>query len=182
MKSPFCSVPGCERWALSTSEFCMSHIQTARKEKRSDSQPTAKQRPLKKSFVKKVSDKQADINAELQATYEFLDNMVSQQDGMNIKCKAYPELYRESNSIIDHSYTISRDRCKKLGHPEWIYAEWNIEHCSRTAHEEWDHYKPEFLNHANYERRMSILRVYDPHDYERRLEIWALVNKAKTTV
>lgn len=172
----------CERRKEGTTNGCAFHNAAARKEKRMDSQPTVSARPLKRMPVKKVSDKQADINAELRATYEFLDNMVSQQDGMNIKCKAYPNLYSESNSIIDHSHTISRDRCKKLGKPELIYDPANIEHCSRVAHEEWDNYSPKMLKHANWQKRMDFIKLHDHHDYERRMEIWALHNPAKATI
>lgn len=70
MKSPYCSIPGCDRWALSTSPYCMSHLQAQSKEKRMDSQPTVAQRPLKRGSVKKVSDKRAEQNAEYLAEHE----------------------------------------------------------------------------------------------------------------
>lgn len=182
MKLPWqCTEPDCESPKMGGLEVCASHASIERRERREASKPVKAARPLRRVPVQRYSEKQVDIKMELNATYEFLDNMVSQQDGGRIHCKAYPLLH-EGNTTIDHSHTVSQDRCKKLGHPEWIYAEWNIEHCSRMAHEEWDRYKPEFLNHVNFSSRMGILRLHDPHDYDRRMEIWAKVNKPKETV
>lgn len=180
MKSPYCTIPGCDRWALSTSPYCMSHLQAQSKEKRMDSQPTVAQRPLKRMPVKKVSDKQGDILLKLVEVYERMDEEARGINGW-IVCGAYPHVCSEM-AIIDHSHTISRDRCKKLGKPELIYDPANIEHCSRVAHEEWDNYSPKMLKHANWQKRMDFIKLHDPHDYERRMEIWALHNKPEVTI
>lgn len=178
MKSPYCIEPGCDRWALSTSPYCMSHLQAQSKEKRMDSQPTVAQRPLKRGSVKRVSDKQADINDRLHEVYEMLDAEMKHEWG-GLICTAYPmgDYY-----LIDHSHTISRDRCKKLGKPELIYDPDNIQHCSRVAHEEWDNYSPKMLRHANWQKRMDFIKLHDQHDWERRMGVWALHNKPEVTI
>lgn len=172
----YCKRDGCESPAGRTG-FCESCLKGLRDIQRDLNRPVKPVKPLRRVPVQKYSEKQVDIEVRLREVYEMMDGQAMDSWGY-LHCAAYPE-YSSFAIPIDHSHTISRDRCKKLGHPEWIYAEWNIEHCSRKAHEEWDHYKPEFLNHANFSRRMGILKQYDPHDYDRRMEIWAAANPVK---
>lgn len=179
-----CAVDDCENPKLTGLGVCASHAAVARKEKRQASKPVAKAAPLRRVPVQRYSEKQVDIVSKLHELYEMMDAQGREEQGGILHCSAYPNHVglNENTGPVDHSHTISQDRCKKLGHPEWIYAEWNIEYSSRIAHEEWDHYKPEFLNHANFSSRMAILKQYDPHDYDRRMEIWAAHNQPKATV
>lgn len=142
--------------------------------------PPKAPKPLKRVSVKRVSDKQADINERLIEVYEMMDREAAGIHGW-LTCSAYPHVCSDIQ-IIDHSHTISRDRCKKLGKPELIYDPDNIQHCSRVAHEEWDNYSPKMLKHANWQKRIDFIKLHDPHDYERRMEIWALHNKPEVTI
>lgn len=58
-----CSEPDCERPATRTGK-CESHESIARKEKREASKPVKQQKPLKRTSIKKVSDKRKDQNSE----------------------------------------------------------------------------------------------------------------------
>lgn len=160
--------------------YCHTHLKGLRDLERDLNKPEKKSKPLRRPPVQRYSEKQVDIKIKLHEVYELMDNHARGPGGM-ISCSAYSHL-NDVNSIIDHSHTISQDRCKKLGKPELIYDIKNIEHCSREAHEEWDHYKPAFLKHRNCWSRMEYLSIHDPHDYDRRMLIWAAHNPTKETV
>lgn len=171
----YCSYDGCESPREGRTEYCSSHNKGLRDLQRDLARPVKPAKSLRRVPVQKISEKQQDILTRLHEVYERMDAMERAEHGGILVCYAYSDL-TDMNTIIDHSHTISRDRCKKLGAPELIYDSANIEYVSRKAHEEWDNYEPAFLKHANFQKRMDFIKKHDEHDYERRMAIWAKHN------
>lgn len=172
-----CIADGCESYKEGRTDYCPRHNHAMRKLSR-DLQRQSEKRVVP---ISKMSRKQVDITARLHEVYEMMDNEVREENGGILVCSAYPYM-NEHTDTIDHSHTISRARCHQLGKPELIYDPENIEHCARIPHLQWDDYHPDFCLHANFQKRMDYIKQHDQHDWERRMAIWASVNKPKETV
>lgn len=150
-------------------------------EKKKAAQTRAKEKSRLKARIKPVSDKQKEINFLLKICYEAMDEKAREGTGY-LTCQAYPDQC-EDMTIIDHSHIVSRDRCKKLGHPEWIYDPRNIVYHSRKAHVEWERFHDgKFMNHCNFPAMMAFIRERDPHDWDRRMEVVVALTRPKETV
>lgn len=116
MKSPYCIEPGCDRWALSTSPYCMSHLQAQSKEKRMDSQPTVAQRPLKRISSTRRPDVDR-YNREVSIWKRGKICLMCEWDGLKKPCEhCHHAQGREGALLLDKSKWVPL--CAK--HHIWV--------------------------------------------------------------
>jgi hypothetical protein len=150
-------------------------------QKKVKQQEAWKKKKAQSTPIAKISPKQEVVNENLRTVYSRMDTIALFEVGFK-RCSAYPEM-TEHYCRLDHSHIVSRDRCKKLGHPEWIYDIDNIVFHCRRAHIEWEQFHDgKFIKHVNFQKMMDFIKERDPHDWERRMEIVVALTRPKDTV
>ena len=134
--------------------------------------PLATEEELRETFlskkrtpVKKVSAKQADINKEYAETCKQID---SQRDMICDGCGQH----QGGDIVLSHSHIIARSDCKRIGRPELIYDENNIKlHCLDFAghvgcHTKWANPKKR-KQCLDYPNNMKFIKSEVPEMYEK---------------
>lgn len=119
MKSPYCSVPSCDNWALSTSEFCMSHVQAKTKTVRD----LKRQKEKRVVPISKMSQKRAGEMADYSVIRtKFLASHKRCESCGDPATQVHHRNGRSNDKLNEVKYFMAVcDACHKAIHddPEW---------------------------------------------------------------